>query len=156
MAAGDWHSKEELARAGERVRAKNARSHQTVDAYERLFVADRIEELIRFLARARRTDDPLLNIWIVYRDVQDLVTRDRKAEARRLWETAAPLLYDTMTRRNLGGTLLLQLGDRSAAESEFRRSLEIAPLNQVALEGLANAAAVPKAPSQRSSPSPAS
>ncbi len=134
--AGGWHSRKAIEAQVAAMRRRNASRQAIVDSYEQLITSNRFSELSAFLLKVSPTDEPLLGQWVVYGDVDRLLNDGKRSEALALWDAASRILAKDFSVSNLAGTLKAKAGDKVAAAIEFRRSLQLAPLNAVATEGL--------------------
>jgi tetratricopeptide (TPR) repeat protein len=143
MVAGAWKTKQELEEARQlRIQDNRRRQHLVVE-YEKRYQAGDIASLLRFLTKLPVSQEPLLNVFAVVGDADRLAADGKVSEGLQLLEAARRLLPDTLYVQNVLGRLRLKAGDKTGAERAFKRSLEIAPLNAVALNGLARLAKEP-------------
>jgi imidazolonepropionase-like amidohydrolase len=134
---GHWWSAQQLKSLREQMLPQLRRRRALVDQYETLMGAHNTSGAVIFLkGLPADVGDQLLSADTVPSDAQKIGAAGDPRGAVRLLRAAQPHMVDLLGVHNTLAALEAAAGDREAAISEYERSLEIAPFNNVAEEGL--------------------
>jgi len=132
---GRWLTKARIDAERERAARRTASKRALVDRYEQLLDAKDMDRLVRLVSSVRRNED-VFNLNAVIYDLLILENDGRRSDAIRLGRALLRPLGDNHGLWNVLGGLELASGQLDAAARSFRASLNLAPLNGVAIDGL--------------------